>query len=133
MTGTGRRLTTLASALTAKERALLVLRSWKEDRAEDPDWRRTMPADQARDFNRLVNLMNGVNRNLAPLAMYLEDQVEMLSLRLGWLSTFLLWQVNVDQIAEFIKWDTTELVTETEYRELEGKARAESKPVAELA
>ncbi len=132
MTGTDRRLSSLSSALTAKERALLVLRSWKEDKDEDPAWRRTMPPDQAREFSYYIDLMNGINRNLVPLVMQLEANVEMLSLRSGWLSTFLLWQVNVDRITEFIEWETTELVTETEYAELERKAREEYKPLDEL-
>ena len=132
MTGKDRRLSSLVSALTAKERALLVLRAWKEDTDEDPAWRLSMPSDQARDFNYYISLMNGVNRNLIPLVMQLEANVEMLSLRLGWLTTFLLWQVNVNQIAEFIEMETTELVTESEYAELERKAREEYKPVEEL-
>ena len=51
MTGKDKRLSSLVSALTAKERALLVLRAWKEDKDEDPDWRRTMPPAQANNFN----------------------------------------------------------------------------------
>jgi hypothetical protein len=38
------RLDRLYPALTAKERALLVLRAWKADQEEDVAVRRTMPA-----------------------------------------------------------------------------------------
>ena len=133
VTGKDSRLSRLSSALTAEERALLVLRSWKDGREEDPAWRLTMPEAQAREFNRFIRLMNGVNRNLLPLVMQLDAQVEMLNLRLGWLTTILLWQGNVEQIVEFIEFGTPELVTESEHRELEQKARDEYKPVAELA
>ena len=85
MTGKDRRLSRLSSVLTAQERALLVLRSWKEGREEDPSWRSTMPDEQVLEFNRYIRLMNGVNRNLGPLLLHLEASVEMLSLRLGWL------------------------------------------------
>ncbi|MCH7838397.1 MAG: hypothetical protein IIC26_07800, partial [Chloroflexi bacterium] len=133
MTGIDGRLSRLSSALTAKERALLVLRSWKEDRDEDPAWRYRMPDEQVLEFNRYIRLMNGVNRNLGPLLLHLEATVEMLSLRLGWLTTFMFWQWNTAQLVEYIERETNEPVTESEYRELERKAREEYKPAAELA
>ena len=133
MSGKDRRLQNVTSALSAKERAVLVLRSWKEGKDEDRAWRWSMPDAQAPEFNRLIGLMNGVNRNLAPLVLHLQAGVEMLSLRLGWLTTILLWQWNVEQIVEYIRFETKEPVTEREYRELEQRAREEYKPVAELA
>ena len=58
------RLDRLYPALTAKERALLVLRAWKADQQEDAAVRRTMPSDQARDFNHYIHLMNAANGGL---------------------------------------------------------------------
>ena len=133
VTGIDGRLSRLSSALTAKERALLVLRSWKEGKEEDPAWRYRMPDEQVLEFNRYIRLMNGVNRNLGPLLLHVEATVEMLSLRLGWLTTFMFWQWNTAQLVEYIERETTEPVTESEYRELEQKAREEYKPAAELA
>ena len=133
VTGIDGRLSRLSSALTAKERALLVLRSWKEDRDEDSAWRYRMPDQQVSEFNRYIRLMNGVNRNLGPLLLHLEATVEMLSLRLGWLTTFMFWQWNTAQLVEYIQRETNEPVTESEYRELERKAREEYKPADELA
>lgn len=54
MTSKERRLDKVSETLTAKERALLVLRAWKEDREEDPTWRWTMPSEQVAEFNRLT-------------------------------------------------------------------------------
>jgi hypothetical protein len=48
------RLHRLSPKLSARERALLVLRSLKEGTPEDFAWRHTMPPAQAHDFNRLI-------------------------------------------------------------------------------
>jgi hypothetical protein len=78
--------------LTARERALLVLRAWKEDKEDDPSWRSTMPESQVRTFNRYIGLMNGVNSRVGVYSLVVRQEVEKLSLRFGWLLTFLLWQ-----------------------------------------
>ena len=56
------RLNKLMPALTARERAILILRSWKEKTPEDPLWRLTLPQNQATEFSRLIDLMNAVNQ-----------------------------------------------------------------------
>ncbi len=48
------RLNRLAPALSARERATLVLRSLRDKTPEDPLWRRTMPPNQVEEFNRLM-------------------------------------------------------------------------------
>ena len=58
------RLYQVVKVLSAKERGLLVLRSWKEGKDEDPSWRATMPPEQTPAFNRYIGLMNAVNRAL---------------------------------------------------------------------
>jgi len=127
------RLDKLANTLTAQERGLLVLRSWKEGRDEDPPWRLTMPEHQVAEFNRLIGLMNGVNRWLGISVCILREQIEQLSLVHVWLTTVLLWQYYTSQITDFIRLATKELVTESEYRELEAQAREEYLPVDEAA
>jgi len=92
-----------------------------------------MPVDQAGEFNRYIGLMNGINQDLLPFVVQLEAQVEIVSLMLGWLTTCVLWQVNAEELASFIEFDTTEPVTESEYRELERTAREKSRPIDELA
>ena len=59
------RLSRLAPALSARERAILVLNAWKEGKEDDPSWRRTMPQNQAHEFNRYIGLMNVANRQIA--------------------------------------------------------------------
>ena len=78
------RLNKLMPALTAKERAVLILRSWKEGVEEDPLWRSTMPRDQSSEFNRLISLMNVCNVNVGFLIIFLDEQVQKLELRLMW-------------------------------------------------
>jgi hypothetical protein len=124
------RLSNVNAALTARERAVLVLRSWKEGKDEDPAWRRWMPEGQVAEFNRYIELMNGVNRNLGVFLGMLRLEVEKLSLRNGWLSTLMLWQVWSYELSAFIQFSTDEPVTQAEYDELAAKAREEYVPVA---
>ena len=55
------RLNKLMPGLSAKERAILVLRSLREKTPEDPLWRRTMPQEQPAEFRRLMVLVNACN------------------------------------------------------------------------
>jgi hypothetical protein len=132
-TGRGYRLDRLASSLTARERALLVLRAWKEDREEDRSWRSSMPDAQAPAFNHYVARMTGVNNGLIPYVLLLRAEVDKLQLRFGMPSVCLLWQRQAYELWDFIADATTEPVTASEYREREAQARAQYLPVAELA
>ena len=128
-----RRLERLNSELSAKERALLVLQSWKAGKEEEPGWRFTMPAWQVRDFNRLIGLMNGVNQTLGVYLYAISQEVEKLSLRLGWLITLTAWGIRNFELASYIALETKEPITESEYRELVERERARFVPVRELA
>ncbi len=77
------RLSRLSPGLSARERAILVLKSWKDGTPEDPAWRRTMPNDQAREFNRLIDLMNSINIRLGGYVAVLRQNVECVELRQG--------------------------------------------------
>jgi len=128
-----RRLERLYPELSAKERALLVLQSWKEGREEEPGWRLTMPESQVLAFNRYIGLMNGVNRRLG-LGLYaITQEVEKLSLRLGWLVTLAAWGIRNFELATYIALETKEPITESAYRELVEKERSQFVPVGELA
>lgn len=59
------RLTSLAPTLSAKERAILLLRSHHKDEEEDPEVRRTMPAEQRPEFHRFLGLIYVANGELA--------------------------------------------------------------------
>jgi len=127
------RLDRLAPALTARERAVLVLGSLKDGRPDDPAWRNTMPPDQVSEFNRLIGLMNVANRELALCIGLLERMTAELELREAWLVTEVVWQEHLDEIRRAMGQAIQEPVTESEYAAKVGAARAQWVPVAELA
>jgi len=127
------RLDRLYPALTAKERALLVLRAWKGDQEEDLQVRRTMPQSQAPDFNHYIHLMNAANEDLGKYIAVLNLTATQLGLKHAWLASLQLWGIRVWELATYIILHTNEPITESEHRRLVEEARAEMVPVAELA
>ena len=126
------RLDKLYPALTAKERALMVLRSWKQDEDEDRRVRLTMPEGQVSEFNRFIDLMNGAYL-LTPYIRALRLHIDQLGLRYGWLITLELWAIHALSLGEFIWSETKEPTTESEHRQRLEAARAEMVPASELA
>jgi hypothetical protein len=142
------RLSKVSNVLTARERALLVLRSWKAGEDEDPAWRWRMPESQVHAFNRLIALMNGVNVHLKPLLVVLNLELEKLKLREGWLMTLNLWNHQALAVEDYIEYGTKKrdghvlLLQDTlrhapllpavyvneEFQELVAKERAEREP-----
>ncbi len=94
------RMKGISEGLTAQERALLVLRSWKEGKEEEAAWRSTMPQEQVSAFNRYIHLMNGVNRGLGLLLLAIVLETDKLSLRLGWLAQSALWALTTTELRE---------------------------------
>lgn len=127
------RIDKLFPALTAKERAGLVLKGWKQDTEEDPLVRRTMPAEQAAEFNRYIGLMNGVNVRLATYILHLRALVSQLGTKSGWLASLHVWGIDAWKLAAYIFLHTKEPITRSEHRRLVEKARSETPPVRELA
>ncbi len=127
------RVDRLFPALTAKERATLVLRAWKEDADEDRLVRSTMPDRQGPEFNRYIDLMNAANGKLGPFVLLLDALAGRIGLRLGWLSTLHLWSLRSFDIASYIWFHTKEPVTESEHTRLAQERRAEMAPADELA
>jgi hypothetical protein len=91
MTLTDRRLDRLYSALSAKERGLLVLQAHKAGEQPDRTIYDTCPFAQAAAFNRYIHLMNAVNFELASVLYIIHEQVEKTDLKHAWLMTLLLW------------------------------------------
>ena len=127
------RLDRLMPTLTAKERALLVLGSLKGGTPEDPKWRRAMPTSQVAEFNRYIGLMNACNVQVGALIMLVNQSVEKLELRFAWFTSLVLWGRHAEDLEDYIDRYTREPVTESEYHELQTKARAALVPVADLA
>jgi len=126
------RLDKLYPALTAKERALMVLRAWKQDEEEDRRVRLTMPEGQIREFNRSIDLMNGAYA-LTSYIHVIGLHIDQLRLRYGWLLALELWAINALSLGEFICFETKEPITESEYRRRVEAARAEMVPASEFA
>ena len=96
------RLSRLAPALSAQERAILVLEAWKDGRQEDPAWRLHMPQEQAKAFNYYIDLMNKANGVLGRLVSHLHVEAEKVELREGWLLSLTVWQDHVDEISQAV-------------------------------
>jgi hypothetical protein len=109
MSDQGRRVGKMYSALTARERALLILRAIKEDGEPDQMVRFTLPDEQRQEFNHYIFLMNGVNCDLGMFTAYLSAVVGQLSLRLGWLITVALLVDSGDKELEQ-QWSRIEVV-----------------------
>jgi hypothetical protein len=84
------RLDRLLPALSARERALLVLRHQKAGTKPPRDMMATMPSGQALEFHRLVGLMNAVNCELSYALFFLDERVGQLATRHGWLMSMML-------------------------------------------
>lgn len=87
MSDNERRVVKMFGALTAQERALLILQAWKEGKEEDAAVRLTLPYEQAREFNHLVFLMNEVNCSLGTYVSYLYEKTAQLDLCFAWLQS----------------------------------------------
>lgn len=85
------RLGRLYPALSARERAALVLRAWKEGREEEPELRATLPPGQAEEFHRLVALLHATNGTLAGAVAVLGERLRLLRAAWGWRLTLSLW------------------------------------------
>jgi hypothetical protein len=70
------RINRLMPVLSARERAVLVLRSLKDKTPEDLSWRRSMPREQVNEFNRYIGLMNACNMQVAHMITIIEKDVE---------------------------------------------------------
>lgn len=127
------RLKRLVPNLSARERAVLVLRALKQDTPEDPLWRRTMPPDQVAEFNRLVGLINATNLYLAASIAVLQQLAQKLATQAALLLGLRLWQLHVHYVGLLAQRLLKEPITESEYRRLLEARQQEWRPVGELA
>jgi hypothetical protein len=127
------RLSRLAPALTAQERAILILEAWKEGRTEDPVWRNSMPREQSNAFNRYIELMNQANVLLGRVISVLHMQVEALQTREAWLVDITLWLEHIEEIRRAVRRAVKEPITESDHQAAVEASRNEWVPVEELA
>lgn len=122
-----RRLDNLLPALTAQERALLILRAFKTDKEPDPDILRSAPREQARSLARYLFLIRTINEALSPFILFLEQELSQLELLLGQMDVHRLRVSHVLALAEYIAFCTKEAITESEYRRLAGSGKGRRK------
>ncbi len=93
-----RRLDRLYPALSAKERALLALRRWKE--GQDPDRRLvdSVPIAQAAAYNRYIGMIRAAGGDLSQYIAIVHGLIGQLDLRYAWLTTLLLWYRNIEDL-----------------------------------
>ncbi len=127
------RLKQLSPTLSARERAILILKAWNEGRPEDPAWRRTMPQSQLAGFGRYIDLMNVAHRELTLVIKSLSQMTDSLALRQAWLTSLVLWEEHVDEIRRAVRVTVREPITESEYGARVEANRAEWVSVEELA
>lgn len=96
------RLNKLSPVLSARERGILVLKSLKDKTPEDPSWRRTMPREQAEEFNRYIVLMNACNIYLPLYISVLHEKVQQLYLRFHWFETVLGYGLHTWKLTQLL-------------------------------
>jgi hypothetical protein len=127
------RLSKLTPALTGRERAILALRAWKEGVPEAPELRSRMPVEQASEFNRYVSLMRGTYDVVSLYVVILNQSLQLLNARFGWLLSLHLSALRAMDLGGYIAFHTKEPITRSEYQQRLAAAREEMVPASELA
>ncbi len=133
MTAGDKRLERLYPALSAKERAVLILRAWKEGRDHDPRIRRTVPDAQLDAYGRLIGLLQGASDALSHYIVVVHQLVEQLDLRYAWLATLHLYALDASLLTSYFTMDSDEPITQSEYGEREAEAQKAWLSVRDLA
>lgn len=133
MTATDRRIDNLFDGLTARERAVLAIQAWKEDRYEPPGLRRRIPPGQDDEFYDLLNHSRGLGLLLSVVAPIWRQSLATHSTRYGWLLTLELTEIYVSSLSSYIVTHTREQITESQHAKLVDQERAQLLPLADLA
>src|SRR4051812_12919544 len=83
------RLNKLMPVLTAKERAIMILRALQQGTPEDSCWRSSMPPEQTADFNHYICLMNACSIHLPMYIMSVQQRTDQLWDRLDLLMSLM--------------------------------------------
>jgi hypothetical protein len=128
-----KRLDKLFPALTAKERGILLLRALKRGERPNPLIRWTIPSDQVDGFNHYVDLLNGLNRELWIHTEFVNQMIQILSVRVAWLHAMELWAAVNASLGRYILLYTKEPILKSEYERVVQEAQEEMISVSELA
>ncbi|MPZ51034.1 MAG: hypothetical protein GEU75_17320, partial [Dehalococcoidia bacterium] len=113
----------LMPALSGRERAIIVLRNFKEGKPQDQGIVRSMSQQDALSYNYLMRLINVCNQELVSLIGLIGQSVERQSLRLVWLFSLTMWEIHALEVNDYLAECTKEPLTESEYRERQRKVR----------
>lgn len=133
MSATDRRLDRLLPALTARERAILMLRDFKAEKPQDRQLLNTAPDAQTPALNRFVGLMNAANGDLAHLIVIIRERARGDMLRLAWLQWARRCALEMWAIRAHFNTSAREAITESEYRKREAEDARELLPIEECA
>jgi len=127
------RLDRLLPALSAKERAILMLRDFKAEQPQDRQLLTTAPDRQTSELNRLIGLMNAANGDLAHLILIIRERAEKEELRFGWLGWARICALEMWGVRAQFNITAREAITASEYRKREVEAAKELIPIDECA
>ena len=125
----GARMKQVWKGLTARQRAILLLRSWKVGEVEDELVRDTMPRRQEGQFSHYVGMVGKVNRSLGGIAIVYGSMVDGIEVRMGWLNSLWFWGAGVRKLVADECYeeeaDLTELTPDEAWERLLAEKRTE--------
>jgi len=100
MSSAGNRADKLFVGLTARERGIVRLHSFKEDMPDPAALEAATPWDQIDEVNRLTRLMNGTHHEVSWYGLWLQARLEAVSVRMGLLRILQLWALDSERIRD---------------------------------
>lgn len=126
------RLDKLYPALSAQERATLILRAWKAGEDADPRIRRTAPDDQVREVNSLIRILRALNGSLAHAIQAFKAGVDELPPMVLLLQSARLFEVQMRSLVTYIAFETNEPITASDHAALVASERERYAPLMEF-
>jgi hypothetical protein len=123
----------LLPGLSARERAILVLRNFKEKKPQDPTLAWGMADYETREYNRLIRYIQVCNSEVFTLITMIQGRVDVLSVRLSLLLALNMWGEHADMLSLYLRAYTKEPITESEYKRRQEEEPKRWAPVSELA
>lgn len=133
MTASDRRIDNLFGGLTARERAVVAIKAWKEDRHEPLALRRSVPPEQEVEFYDLLSYFRALGIMVASLAAIWGTALDKHTARHAWLQTLELTEIYMSSLASYIAFHTREMITESDHARRIEEQRSQMLPLADLA
>lgn len=119
--------------LTAKERAILSLKAWKNDEEPDEALKRSTPPHDVRLVSSHLRAITKTGLVVSGLASWLEAKLEGLELRLALVAAMHLRELDRDRLDWLVRFDLPEVLTEREAAAQIAGCRAEPLTFEEAA